>query len=107
MRRTIQNYVIASSATAVPMEIGAIGKFGKGKGKWDSHKGNNKWDSGKSYAPPKWESGSDYGSKKGGEKGLGKEAKGPKGKTSPKGKGWGGGGSESEKFGGFCGRWGK
>ena len=34
MKRTIQNYVIASSATAVPMEIGAIGKFGgKGKGK--------------------------------------------------------------------------
>ena len=56
MKRTIQNYVIASSATAVPMEIGAIGKFGgKGKGK------------GKSKSYVKWDSGSDYGSKKGGE----------------------------------------
>ena len=76
MKRTIQNYVIASSATAVPMEIGAIGKFGgKGKGKGKSK---------------------DYGQRQrqGGEKGQGKKAQ--KGK-SPTQKG-GEAGNDSEKF---------
>ena len=67
MRRTIQNYVIASSATAVPMEIGAVGKFsGKGKGKGKFQKG-------------KWETSWDYGSKKGGKGGG--EAQRQKGRT--------------------------
>ncbi len=92
MRRTYQNYVSASSATTVPMEIGAIGKSG-GKGK-----GKGKFKSGK------WESGWDYGSRKGGKEG--KEAHRQKGK-SPKGGGCGAAGSDSEKFSGFCGRGGK
>ncbi len=65
MRRTIQNYVIASSATAVPMEIGAIGKFGgKGRGKGPT-------------GPPaaaKAEKGKGTGKGKG--KGIGKSTKG-------------------------------